>query len=88
MKARSILEGKKIDLLSKNREIDEVEKRNEIILQTQRERVKSFLYTKQDEHCDSRFEIERNFKFLHDENDTQKKQLDSEIRNFKKELKT
>ncbi len=57
------------------------------MLQNEREKVKQFLYQKQDEHAENRFTIEQNLKSLEQENQKLENQLFIDNRGIKEEKK-
>lgn len=87
VKAKTTLDDRKFDILSKEREIQEVQKRNQIILQNHRDQVKHFLFVKQNEHIENRFQIEKNLKYLEEDEHALENQLNLEIRGLRQELK-
>lgn len=78
---------KKFDIIIKEREIQDLLERNELIIENYREKVKQFLYQKQDDHCERRFNMEYNLNILEEKNKELENQLLIDNRGVKKENK-
>ncbi len=74
-------------MINKQREINDLNDKNESVIQAQREKVKQFLFLKQDDYAENRFQIENGLKSIEEVNKNLENQLLIDNRGIKQELK-
>lgn len=81
------LDNKRADLINQDREITELREQNQIKIQLYREKVKQMLYQKQDEHAETRYDIESRLADIQKQNIMEENELVTDNRGLKRNIK-